>query len=260
MTFPNTLKISFVSLLVLVAPTVQAAGNSASTTADYSSRIQLPVTPGSGLDHPLPITAARGDFVAISGDFADSTALAAQYEQPVFTANTTAFPIQFSAQAATQFERIDTVAGDFSSSGLRGGIKAGIAIPEVRGLWLAGSLNAAYVRFDDNSETDVFAVLSARYQAPKSFIGQAMDFYSSLSLGGDEFNDDGLLLGLAVPLVNQITAGLEIATEGDQLTAYAGLPLGREIRLTGALGVADGIDILATAQLTWYLGTPLLQR
>lgn len=255
------LRATLASLICLPGAATAADSNDASThTANYSSRNQLPVTPGSGLDHPLPLTAARGDLLFVSGDVADSSALGAQYEQPIHRIKTTAFPITLSVQGAAQLERVDTPVGDFTASGLRGGVKAGVAVPDVQGLWLGASLNAAYVRFDDDSETDVFAVLSARYQAPKEFIGQAMDFYTSLALGGDEYNDDGLLLGVAVPLVRQMVAGLELATEADQLTAYASLPLGRDLQLTGALGVADGIDLMATAQLTWYLGTPIIRR
>lgn len=221
---------------------------------EYSSRTQLPVTFGLGLEHPLPISEVRGELALASGSQFDTFGLLAQGEKPVHSFQVNALKFTVSGQGNLLINRYDGP-GDssFTVTSGRGGAKLILPIPQVTGLWTSASLNAAYSRADEESDTDLFAVLSARYQAPREMIGQAMDLYSSLSLGADGFADNGFMFGVAVPLVNNLVAGMELVTENDQLTGYLGFPLQNNLRLTGALGVADGVDIIAQAQLTMFL-------
>ncbi len=236
----------FPAALLLTAGAVQAQ--------DYSSRTQLPVSLGLGLEHPLPISEVRGELALASGDVFDSFGLLVQGEKPVHGFQVDALKFQVAAQGSLQVQNFDGP-GDssFTVTNGRGGAKLILPIPHVTGLWTSASLNAAYARVEDESDTDLFAVLSVRYQLPRETIGQALDVYSSLSLGADAVADTGFMFGFAVPLVNNMVAGAELVTEGDRLTGYLGFPLQKNLRLTGALGVADGVDIIGQAQLTLFL-------
>lgn len=236
-----------VSLLLLSATSATALAQ------EYSSRTQLPVSFGLGLEHPLPIAAARGELALSSGDRFDSFGLLAQAEKPLRSFRVDTLNFSLSGQGSLLVQRNDGPGDAYTLSSGRGGAKLTLPIPQVTGLWAGASLNAAYSRAEDESDSDLFAVLSTRYQAPKEMLGQALDFYGSLSLGADGPADTGFLFGMAVPLVNNMVAGVELVTENDRLTGYLGIPLQKNMRLTGALGVADGVDLIAQAQLTLFL-------
>lgn len=220
---------------------------------DYSSRTQLPVSFGLGLEHPLPVSAVRGELALASGSRVDSFGLLAQGEKPLRSFQVESLDFSISGQGSLLMQRNDGPGDAYTLSSARGGAKLTLPVRQVAGLWAGASLNAAYSRAEDESDTDLFLVLSSRYQAPQELLGQALDFYGSLSLGADGPADNGLLFGVAVPLVNNMVAGVELVTENDRLTAYLGFPLQKNLRLTGALGVADGVDVIAQAQLTLFL-------
>lgn len=246
----NFLRTATRTVTTLLLLTTSAAG----LAQQYDSRTQLPVSLGLGLEHPLPLSVARGELALASGDRFDGFGLLAQGEKPFrqFQADTLRFTL--SGQGSLRVQRYDGPGNSsYTLSSGRGGVKLSLPIPPVEGLWTGVSLNASYSRADDESDTDLFAVLSTRYQAPREILGQALDLYSSLSLGADGPADTGFMFGVAVPLVNRLVGGVELVTENDQLTAYLGFPLQQNMRLTGALGVADGVDIIAQAQLTVFL-------
>lgn len=211
-------------------------------------RTQLPVTLGAGLDHPLSLTAVRAGASIYTGD-AELLALELQGEQPLRKLMLGELPAMLGLQGSALAADVDRGAGSDTLLGLRGGAKLTLPIPQVRGLWTGAALQAQYLRAEDDSETDVFAVLSTRYQASAGELGRAADFYASLPFGAEGPADTGLLLGAATALAGGRVLGAEIATENDQLTGYFGLPLTGGMRLTLSLGVADNVDLLAQAQL-----------
>lgn len=222
----------------------------ASAQAEVASRTQLPVSLGAGLNHPLPLAQARGELAFLDAE-GNVVALNGQAEAPFRTIPAGPMNITLSAQGSLLIADFE-VPDDQLISG-RGGVKASLPIAQVPGLWTSVSLNGAYSRFDDDSDTDVFAVLSARYQATSANLGKAMDLYSSIAIGADGPSDTGILIGAALPLSGGLVAGAEVLTEGDRLNGYMSFPLQNRWTLTGALGIADDVDFSAQVQL----GRPL---
>ncbi|MEN8718683.1 MAG: hypothetical protein ABF296_00310 [Oceanococcaceae bacterium] len=227
----------------LGSPTVFAQGSMAPA--------QLPVTDSWGLAHPLAARQLRGELGYAAGDVIDVLQLQGQYEMPLRTFTGGAIPLTLSGIADASLRRIDAdPAGSENGSHLRAGARLSLPIPNVDNLRVGGAMNLAYTRVGSASDTDIFAEISGRYGASASLIGRPFDAYTALRLGGDNQFDNGILLGASVALPRQMNAGLEISTDRDALTAYLGLPLDRRLRLTGSLGVADEVDILAQVQLS----------
>lgn len=227
----------------LFSPTLFAQGTMAPA--------QLPVSDSWGLAHPLPTRQLRGELGYAAGDAIDVLQLQGQYETPLRTFTGGAVPLTLSGLADASLRRFDAdVGGSENGSHLRAGARLSLPIPNIANLRVGGAMNLAYTRLGSASDTDIFAELSGRYAAPASLIGRPFDAYTALRLGGDSQFDNGILIGASVALAQQMNAGLEISTDRDALTAFLGLPLDRRLRLTGSLGVADGVDILAQAQLS----------
>lgn len=217
---------------------------------DYVSREQRPVTRSWGLAHPLTGPDFRAELAYDDFDTADAISLSAQGELPIRDLSTdSGLLLRMSGIGDAGLIRLDSPAGSDTNNFIRGGVRLASAIPGAKGLLAGADLNLAYSRAGSESDIDLFTTLSVRYQMPKATIGQAMDLYSALRIGGDTLFDNGFLLGVALPLVNRMVAGLEVSSYNDSLSGYFGLPISNTLRLTTSVGVADNVDAFIMAQL-----------
>lgn len=214
-------------------------------------RTKLPVSLGAGLDHPLPLTALRGE-VAFADRDTDKAIVGLQGESTFYHFSPEEDGAFWSALGGLLISDEDTLEESDQMINVRGGVKWGLPVGVIPGLWLSGNLNLAYLSEEDEEQADVFGNVNLRYQASGMGWGPAADMYASASIGAEGFFDAGVVVGATTALGEQRVIGAEFASTDDRLSVFLGLPYHEDQTLTIAVGTADSADIGVQLQWTRY--------
>jgi hypothetical protein len=214
-------------------------------------RTKLPVSLGAGLDHPLPLTALRGE-VALADRDTDKAIVGLQGENTFYHLSAEEDGAFWSVLGGLLISDEDTLEESDQVINLRSGIKLGLPVAFIPGLWASGNLNVAYLSEDDDDQANVFGNVNLRYQASGMEWGRAADLYASASIGAEGFFDAGVVVGATTALGEQRVIGAEFASTDDRFSVFLGLPYHQDQTLTIAVGTAESADIGVQLQWTRY--------
>nr|MBV6628843.1 hypothetical protein [Oceanococcus sp. HetDA_MAG_MS8] len=214
-------------------------------------RTKLPVSLGAGLDHPLPLTALRGE-VALADRDTDKAIVGLQGESTFHHLSADEDGAFWAALGGLLISDEDTLEESDQVINLRSGLKLGAPVVFIPGLWASTNLNVAYLSEDDDNKVDVFGNVNLRYQASGLEWGRAADLYASASIGAEGFFDAGVVVGATTALGEQRVVGAEFASTDDRFSIFLGLPYHQDQTLTIAVGTADSADIGVQLQWTRY--------